>query len=73
MTAIGDLLTDEERQALYHLSQAANLLRAITMPGEYPGDWAEAAAALHVLQRMIISQVAVRLFPEEFRPLGGRH
>ena len=35
-------------------------------------DLAEAAAAVHVLQRMIMANAAARLYPKELRLLGER-
>lgn len=34
-------------------------------------DWAEVAAAFHVIQRYIMSNAAARAYPELCRPLGG--
>lgn len=69
---IADVLTDQERLVLKLLSEAAGLMRKITLTSDYTHDWVEAAAAIHVLQRMVISQLGHRLFPDEFRPLGGQ-
>lgn len=35
------------------------------------GDWAEVASAIHVIQRMVMSQAAVRAYPDKFRHVGG--
>jgi len=36
-----------------------------------PGDLAELAAAVHVIQHMVMSQAAARRYPQQFRLLGG--
>jgi hypothetical protein len=66
-----DLLTHRERKCLSLLSEVSGLMREITYHDDYPHDWEEAAAALHVLQRMVMGQAAVRAYPGEYRPLGG--
>lgn len=68
-----ELLTAQEHDCLSHLARAANLLRKITMAdtGTYPHDWEEAAAAIHVLQRMVLSQAAGRAYPQRYRLLGN--
>lgn len=66
------LLTDEERAALKLSGDLANAVRRLIPDTEQGShDWNEAAAALHVVQRMIGAQAAARAFPDEFRPLGG--
>lgn len=68
------LLTAEEHDAVDHLGAAARILARITNPtGRHggAGDWAEAAAAIHALQNMILRQAAARAYPDRYRPLGG--
>jgi hypothetical protein len=45
--------------------------RLSNMKGIADNDWAELAAAFHVIQRYIMSNAAARAHPELCRPLGG--
>lgn len=69
------LLTGEERDAIRLAGDTADAVGAIIRAGgsreTRPGDWAEIAAAVHVVQRAVAANVAARAFPALFRPLGG--
>lgn len=68
-----ELLTPEERRCLDVSGELAGRLRAIIGDGPTAhGDWAEAAAAIHVLQRMVMGNAAARAYPTEYRLLGQR-
>lgn len=64
-------LTTEEHEAMVLSGKLAGAVRKII--GEGPTsehDWAEAAAAIHVIQRMILAQSAAREYPDLYRLLG---
>lgn len=65
---MSELLTPMERDCLTHIRRAAGLFRKIC--GGQSGDWVEAAAHIHALQQMVMSQAAARAYPAEFRLLG---
>lgn len=53
------------------------LLPGETIPGsrllyrQAQNDWAEAAAVFHVLQKALMGQAAARIYPTNYRLLGG--
>jgi hypothetical protein len=70
---MGELLTETEKDVI---AQAGKLYTRIAneIIGHGPtrdADIAELAAAIHVIQHMVMSQAAARRYPELFRLLGG--
>lgn len=66
-----DLLTDLERRALDLTGELAGLFGEIVGPERSRGgDLAEIVAAIHVLQRYLMSQAAARAYPGQYRALG---
>lgn len=69
------LLTEYELDTLNVLAQLADRMRKVIIgtgsPAHIEGDWAEAAAHIHALQQMVMSQAAARAYPDRFRLLGG--
>jgi hypothetical protein len=69
---MNDALSEIELEALDHLGKAAGLIRKAIGGGPCAdSDWREAAHMIHNLQAFVMSQAAVRAYPERFRPLGG--
>lgn len=68
-----DLMTDAEHRAMDLTAQLWNLLagEVIANGPAGPGDRAELAAAVHVIQRMVLGQAAARAYPDRYRLLGG--
>lgn len=67
-----EMLTELEHEAMDLTAQLSRTMRAIIGDGlAAEGDVAEMVAAVHVLQRMILSQAAARAYPDRYRPLGG--
>jgi len=67
-----ELLTGDEREVLTLLGKVAGKFNAIIASGPTrQADMQEAFAAIHRLQRMVAAQAAARVFPAEFRLLGG--
>lgn len=67
------LLTEEEVAAIRLAGELANAVaRIIPRKDAEPGagDWSEAVAAIHTVQRMIAAQAAARAYPDRFRLLG---
>lgn len=65
------LLTVAERALVQDLGRCYTRLTALVPEGLTQGaDLAEARAAIHVVQRMILAQAAARAYPAEFRLLG---
>lgn len=61
-----------EQEAIRLSADLARTMRRIIAPGPAAaGDTAEMVAAIHVLQRMVMSQVAARAHPDLLRQLGG--
>lgn len=65
-------ITEQEREIISLLARIYNLFGEVTAAGpSRDGDMNEVALHVHALQRMAMSQAAARLFPSEFRVLGG--
>lgn len=68
---IEDLMTQEEHDCMTVSAELAELLRKVIGDGrQTEHDWAEAAAHIHAIQRMVMSQAAARAFPDLYRLLG---
>lgn len=68
---IEDLLTQDEHDFMVVSAELAEILRKIIGDSSLAAmDWAEAAAHIHILQRMVMSQAAARAFPDQYRLLG---
>lgn len=68
---MAELLTDLERRALALTGELAGMFGAIVGPeSSRHGDMAEIVAAIHVLQRYLMSQAAARAYPGHYRALG---
>lgn len=76
-----DLLTPDEEEALDLSGRLAAKLRILVTAGRRgddtpdavataEGDWAELAAAVHLVQRYVMSQAASRARPDRYRLLG---
>jgi hypothetical protein len=66
-----DVLTPAERALVQELGGCYTRLELLVPQGpNREGDLAEARAAIHVVQRMILAQAAARAYPAEFRLLG---
>ena len=76
-TIDGDFLTELEHETIELLGQVAtNMRRIITQASpandiSARGDTNEMVGWIHVLQHMVLSQAAARIYPELYRPLGG--
>ena len=71
LEGLHDPLTADEHRALALSADLAKAVRRIIGDGPAAaGDWAEAAAAVHVVQRMIAGQAAARAYPARYRLLG---
>lgn len=65
-------LTESERKAVRDAGLLFQLL-ANDIVGDGPtreADLAELTAAIHVIQRAVMSQAAARAYPGQYRPLG---
>jgi hypothetical protein len=68
-----DALTELELKALKQSGELAQLIRQIIGDGPNSShDWAEAAAHIHAIQNMVMSQAAARSYPDKFRLLGNK-
>jgi hypothetical protein len=64
-------MTDDEHALVATLGRAAELLRRVIGNGPLAAhDWSEAAHHLHVLQAMGMRNLAARVYPDLYRPLG---
>ncbi len=72
MVKQSELLTGKERELLSLLGRVADGFIDIVSTGvTREEDLRDAFAAIHVLQRMVASQCAGRVFPVEYRLLGS--
>lgn len=72
MTRGGFWITEQEREIISLLARTYNLFNEVVVDGpSRDGDMNEVALYVHALQRMALGQAAARLFPSEFRVLGG--
>lgn len=70
-------LTRREKKAIENLGEIANEIHSVIYTKGFQedaahNDWAEAAGAIHVLQRMIGAQSAAREYPSKYRLLGRK-
>lgn len=70
---MAELLTEAEHRAMDLTVELWNLLAGeVILNGRAgPGDRAEMAAAIHVIQERILAQAAARAYPDRYRLLGG--
>lgn len=72
LTTAGGDFTEEERRALSFAVLLSQSMRRVIGDGPHAeNDWREAVFYIHGLQHMIMSQVAARRNPDEFRTLGN--
>lgn len=65
------MLTEEEKSLLDTLSRVSiSFSKVIGDGASRQGDYAEAVHHIHALQNMVLSQVAARVYPENFRLMG---
>lgn len=65
------MLTPLEEEAVALSGKLAGMVREIIGDGPCAdGDWAEMAAAIHVIQRAILSNSTARQYPGVYRGLG---
>jgi hypothetical protein len=70
---MAELMTEAEHHAMDLTAELWNLLAGeviLNGPGGH-GDREELAAAIHVIQRMVLGQAAARAYPDRYRLLGG--
>lgn len=67
-------LTPLEERAMSLTGELANVMHEIIESNggdQVQHDWSEAARTIHVLQHMVMAQLASRAYPDMYRPLGG--
>jgi len=72
--AEGELLTEDEHEAIRLSGQLWNLLNRIVKAGggeAQDGDIRELIQPIHQIQRAVLCNAAARAYPDRYRPLGG--
>lgn len=68
----GKYLTEDEKEALALTAHLAEVCHRIVGVGPIATqDWNELAMRIHAVQHTIMAQAAARVYPDEFRLLGG--
>jgi ATP-dependent Clp protease ATP-binding subunit ClpA len=69
MFPVAPLLTDEELEALGHLSEFTRIFVPTIRGSKH--DVREVVDKIHQIQALVMSQAAARAYPDKFRLLGG--